>query len=317
MPRPWGAGVAFVTGAGGFVGRHVVSALAGAGWRTAAFGPRTPPRDDGLGLLGASAWFTGPVSRTGLAAAAEAMGPPALAFHAAGGASVGASLADPDADFAKTVGSLREMLAFLADAAADAKLVYPSSAAVYGSGAAGPIPETAALAPISPYGEHKLEAERLIAEAELDAVIIRFFSVYGPGLRKQLPWELAGRLAGPEPVIQLQGTGEEARDFLHVDDAVRLVGLAAGLPRAEAPVILNGGTGEAVTVRRMAETLRLAMGSAKPVGFSGQARAGDPASLVADIGRARALGFEPRVALDEGLAGFAAWARGALDKTPA
>ncbi len=300
-------GVAFVTGAGGFLGGAVAEGLRRAGWRVVGLGHPTRHSGDSAG----TPFVDGDIDRASLTRALAPFGAPQLVFHAAGGASVGASINDPAQDRDRTIGSLAPVLDFLQSEAPDARLIYPSSAAVYGDAGDGPIGEGAAPAPASPYGRHKLEAERLIlaehAERGLDAVIVRFFSAYGPGLRKQLLWELAGRLAAGPAAVDLGGTGEEARDFLFVDDAVELVlRLAAS---EQAPLIVNGGAGEAVTVRRMAETVRDAMGSAASIRFSGKAREGDPRSLVADPGLSAALGFRPAVSLAEGVQRFARWVR--------
>jgi len=273
---------ALVTGAGGFLGGALARSLAQDGWDVAAL------------ERGAD-----------LADAVDTLGPPELVFHAAGGASVGASLADPAADRANTVGTLRALLELLQAKAPRARLVYPSSAAVYGDAGPGPISETAALVPVSPYGLHKAEAEALVAGSGLDAVIIRYFSIYGPGLRKQLIWELMNRLAAGPAEVVLGGSGEERRDFLHVDEAVALARLAGELEPRDRPLVLNGGCGEGRTIREVAETLAKAMGSDAAIRFSGQVRAGDPRSLVADMSLARALGFAPHIPLAEGLARLA------------
>ncbi len=305
IPPPRGSGAAYVTGAAGFVGGAVAAAFAKAGWRVAGF-DQSPRAGDGF-----AHWSTGDVGLAALARAAAEIGAPELLFHAAGGSSVGASVADPAGDFARTVGSLRETLAFLKAQAPRARLIYPSSAAVYGAASHGPLPEASLLDPISPYGVHKLLAEVEIADAAagfgLRAVILRFFSLYGPGLKKQLLWDLARRLQARPARLELSGAGEEQRDFLFVDDAVRLVGLAAGLNLDGAPLVLNGGRGEPVSVRQAAQALARALGSDAAIGFSGETRPGDPAALVADISRARAMGFKPQVAFEEGAGLFARW----------
>lgn len=296
-----GSGVVFVTGAAGFLGGAVAAAFVRAGWRVAGF-------DLAAGWAGGCAhWVTGGLQRDSLARAAEEIGAPELVFHAAGGSSVGASVADAEGDFARTVLSLRETLGFLQQAAPQARLVYPSSAAVYGAASSAPLPESAPLKPISPYGRHKLQAEAEIAASGLEAVILRFFSLYGPGLRKQLLWDLARRLATGPSELELSGTGEETRDFLYIDDAVRLVGLAASLEVAKSPLFLNGGRGEPITVRRAAEALARALGRHAAIGFSGETRAGDPAALVADVSMARSLGFLPESDFEAGAAAFARW----------
>ena len=311
IPPPRGTGVAFVTGAGGFIGSAAVSAFRRAGWRVAGLGHARRWSDAGLDLDPPDLWVEGDIARGGLAQAAASVGRPELVFHAAGGSSVGASMADPEADRARTVGSLRETLAFLESGAPQARLIYPSSAAIYGEAASGPIPETRPPSPVSPYGRHRALAELLIEQATarfgLQAVVIRFFSVYGPGLRKQLLWELAGRLAASPPELELAGRGDEARDFIFIDDAIRLIGLAAGLDRLDSPLILNGGSGRAASVREAAERLCAAMERHSRVVFNGQVRAGDPRSLVADISRAGALGFRPAVPLEAGMARLARW----------
>ena len=300
-PRPYGSGVAFVTGAAGFLGGAVAAAWVRAGWKVAGF-------DTTPGWAGGCAhWIAGEVHRDSLAQAASEVGAPEVVFHAAGGSSVGASVADPDGDFARTVLSVRETLAFLKAGAPGARLIYPSSAAVYGAASAGKLSETARLAPISPYGRHKLKAETEITDAGHEAAILRFFSLYGPGLRKQLLWDLARRLRTQPAQLELSGTGEELRDFLFIDDAVRLVGLAAGLDLAHGPLILNGGRGAAVSVRHVAGTLAWALGSDTAIGFSGETRAGDPKALVADASRAEGLGFSPKVTFEEGAKRFARW----------
>ena len=310
FPEPRGTGVAFVTGAGGFLGGATAAALVGAGWRVAAFGPRRRFAEDHPDQA-PEAWSEDAIDRAALMAAADDLGAPEIIFHAAGGASVAASVDDPERDFRRTVESLGETLAFMLDGAPDARLVYPSSAAVYGADKPGPIAETAPPDPISPYGRHKSMAEALIGEVHaqfgLDAVIIRFFSVYGPGLRKQLLWELAGRLRDAPASLELSGSGDEARDFLFIDDAVRLIGLMAARPPSRAPFEVNGGTGRAVMVREAAEGLCAALGSGTTIRFNGDVRAGDPRSLVADPALAAELGFAPEVTFEEGLERFAKW----------
>ena len=307
LPPPSGSGVAFVTGGFGFLGAAAATALKTAGWRVAAIGhPPHPPPGPRV-----DASFAGEVGEPAFAHMMERIGVPDLVFHAAGGASVGASLANAGRDRSRTVDSLRRTLEFLSTRAPQARLIYPSSAAVYGSAHDGPIPETAPLAPISPYGVHKAQAEALIAEAAaefgLRAVILRFFSIYGPGLRKQLLWELSNRLAAAPAQVELAGAGAERRDFLYIDDALALIGLAAGLPPGREPLVLNGGSGQPASVREIAEGLAAAMGGRSRIVFGGQVREGDPKSLVADISRAEALGFAPAVPLQTGLERVARW----------
>jgi UDP-glucose 4-epimerase len=304
--------VAFVTGAAGFIGRQSVNALKRGGWRVVGLS-RVQPGDEALDLVGPDVWITGKVSRLGLKQAQARFGHPEVLIHAAGGASVRASLDDPLEDFDRTVGSMREVLAFLRTDSPAARLIFLSSAAVYGAANAGRIREDAALRPISPYGLHKRLAEDLAfgwaSQFGLDVAVVRLFSVYGPGIRKQLLWDIAQRLCVQPRAIELFGAGDELRDFLYIDDAVRLIGRLAGMERADQPLLLNGGSGEPSSVSAVAQHLCNALGVDTRVSFNGAVRAGDPRSLVADTTTAQALGFVPQVGLAEGLARFAAWTR--------
>jgi UDP-glucose 4-epimerase len=135
--------------------------------------------------------------------------------------------------------------------------------------------------------------------------IVRFFSVYGCGLRKQLLWDACCKFANYDTVFM--GTGEEVRDWLHVEDAANLLLAATEHASAECPTV-NGGSGEGVTVRDV--LLHLA-GSLPQRGliptFSGSQRTGDPSRYVADIERSKAWGWQPKRFWIEGVAEYAAW----------
>jgi UDP-glucose 4-epimerase len=195
------------------------------------------------------------------------------------------------------------------------RLVVVSSAAVHGGGHDGRIAETAPLRPFSPYGYHKLMMEQLCRSYGenygLPCVALRLFSVYGPGLRKQLLWELCQRMAGTPSALELSGTGLELRDWMHIDDVVRVIDATSGLAAAAVPTF-NVGTGTATPVRDIARIAINAYGESsagRELRFNGSKRAGDPFSLVADPARLQALGFEFRVPLHEGIAGYVNWFR--------
>jgi len=298
-----------VTGAQGFIGRHLVGALAADGMRVAGLGRgEAPSASGGNGL---SVWISGDVTVDNLALAARQAGPFDVVYHLAGGSSVGRSLTHSFDDFANTVDATARLLDWLCSEMSGAALVVASSAAVYGSAAPGPIGEQAPLLPQSPYGVHKVMMEQLVASraalCNLPSAIVRLFSVYGPQLRKQLLWDLCSRWEAGSSVM-LGGTGAELRDWLHVHDAVRLLRLAAGAASKSAPVI-NGGTGRGTSVSTIAATARAAWGDDRLTGFSGVARSGDPPSLIANVGRAQALGFEPRIDVSAGVAEYVHWFR--------
>jgi UDP-glucose 4-epimerase len=301
--------VAWITGAHGFLGRHVAKCFAENNYSVAGLDlePWSPKE---AGQWGLEVWAQGDVAGEYLDALMDRTGPPKVVFHAAGSGSVGHSFYHPLEDFERNVSSTARLLEFLRQRAPEAYFILPSSAAVYGVQPPGPISEEVASSPASPYGIHKLMAELLCSSTVdhfgLPCAVIRYFSLYGPELRKQLLWDLAGRvMAQPHEVI-LFGTGDETRDMLYVEDAARLVFLLA---QRQQPglTLVNGGTGVASSVREIASTLLEQMEKNVKLHFSQEVRSGDPAHYQADIAKARGLGFEPRWSLQEGLAAYADW----------
>lgn len=303
--------LAWVTGAAGFIGRHLVRHLAGSRTRVAGLdlaGATVAGLDDSV-----AAWREGALSQGGLAALADRTGLPTTIYHLAGGSSVGASLADPHGDFTATVGGTAMLLDWLRSAAPATRLVVVSSAAVYGDLHAGPIAEDAATAPFSPYGAHKFAMEATCrgwaGSFGLDIVAVRLFSVYGPGLAKQLLWDLCGKLAAGADGVTLGGTGEELRDWTHVDDVVRALVAAAPLASPRMPVV-NAGSGRAGSVRTIAEAVTHAFDRDPAcLAFSGVSRPGDPFSLVAASGSLDDAGFGWTVNVEAGIADYVRWYR--------
>jgi nucleoside-diphosphate-sugar epimerase len=102
----------------------------------------------------------------------------------------------------------------------------------------------------------------------------------------------------------------ETRDFLHVEDAARLIFLAGTTVEAGQSRIFNGASGRAVSVKELVELLLQQAGIAAELQFNGKQRVGDPRHLTADVSRAQVeLGFGPRVTLLDGLSRYASWFR--------
>lgn len=299
-----------VTGGLGFIGRYVCHHFGLQGHRVIGVGHGTASEVE-VREIGLSRWQSGDVLRPVLEALAE---PVDLIIHCAGTSLVAASFGDPDAESRKSVGAAVEVMEFARHQKVRPRIVVLSSAAVYGTVTQLPIGEDAPLHPISPYGKSKLAIEQLCQkygrDHGLEIAIVRLFSVYGCGLRKQLFWDACQKFARGDG--RFGGTGDELRDWLHVHDAVRLIDAAMNHASAAVPIV-NGGTGLSIKVRDALTSLReLWPAPAPEITFSGGARLGDPLGYEADISRARSLGWAPTKDLDRGLADYVLWARGVL-----
>jgi len=237
-------------------------------------------------------------------------GAPDFVYHLAGGSSVGAAIASPHEDFARTVATTAELLDWIRLESPATRLIAVSSAAVYGAGHQSSIAEDQARVPFSPYGYHKLMMEQLCrsyaATYGARVAVARLFSVYGSFLQKQLLWDLCTKLASGVSTVELGGTGEELRDWTDVRDVVRALSLVKDLASDAAPVV-NAGTGRASSVREVASMVTDAWPTVANTIFSGKSRAGDPFSLVADGSRLQALGFEWAVPVETGICDYVAW----------
>ena len=276
---------AWITGGRGFIGRHLARELSGRGRTVHALGHGAWLEDERQ-ACGVSGWLNASVTAASLDALGARFGVPGVVYHLAGGASVGASLAAPREDFSRTVEATSELVEWIRTRAPEVPVVAVSSAAVYGDAWSTPIPVTAAPSPHSPYGAHKTAMESLLVgharSFGLRVAIVRLFSVYGPGLEKQLIWDLCCRLAAGGDTLSLGGCGDEQRDFLYVADAVSMLAAAESAANRE-PAIFNGGTGRACTVRELAETLTRLWPARVALQFDGVRRPGDPRNLVADM----------------------------------
>lgn len=299
---------AIVTGAFGFLGRHVAKQLAVAGWKVNGIGHGYWKRDE-YKRWGITEWNDSDITIDALIRFAEQ---PDAILHCAGSGSVGFSLNHPYQDFQRTVATTLAVLEFGRVHAPDARIVYPSSAGVYGHVQKLPILETDPLCPTSPYGVHKRMAEELCSSYarhfDLQTSIVRLFSVYGIGLRKQLLWDAAQKITRGEN--EFFGTGEEVRDWLHVDDAAKLLIKAIEHASHKCPVV-NGGAGTGTSVREALSCLFESFNGGKPV-FTGMSRAGDPPGYVADISSALAWDWQPTIAFKDGLRDYAEWFKSEL-----
>lgn len=306
-----------VTGGAGFIGSHITEALLAKGEGVRVFDNLSTGSLTNLPACpGALSFVKGDIRDQG--ALREAMRGVEVVYHEAAIASVQASIVDPALTLDVNVTGTQNVLLAARDAGVR-RVVFASSASVYGDVAKLPVREDAPPHPLSPYAAHKLMGERLCALFTdlygLETVCLRYFNVFGP--RQSPASEYSGvisrfliALARGEQVT-IFGDGEQTRDFVAAMDIACANALAADAPTANGHAF-NVGSG----VRTSLNTLLAIAGAALGVGCAPQhaeARTGDIRHSVADISLARSLlGYIPQTTLRDGLRLTAGALRGGL-----
>jgi UDP-glucose 4-epimerase len=295
-----------ITGGFGFLGRAIARKFKELDYRVIGIGRGHWAPEEWLNR-GFDVWLNAGVTLSSLMTIKERFD---LIVHCAGNGSVGYSITNPLQDFSKTVQSTADLLEYVRLTRSEALIIYPSSAGVYGAKPDAPIRENDELNPISPYGVHKRVAEELLASYSRSygakVAVIRFFSIYGPGLTKQLLWDASAKLrsAGDAPAI-FWGTGEETRDWIFSEDAAELV---VAVSKGEHTfTILNGASGIRTTVRQTLRELCSALNSNVEFGFNDVVRAGDPRYYHADVSKSAEFGWKPRFSLSDGVGRYVRW----------
>ena len=230
-------------------------------------------------------------------------------INCSGSASVPDSLIHPLRDFYLNTVNVFKLLEAIRKYSPKCKFLNISSAAVYGNPVVMPITENADLRPLSPYGQHKLQAENICMEFhlfhQLKTCSVRIFSAYGRDLKKQVFWDIAQKSIKSKKMT-LFGTGEESRDFIHVDDIV--YGIECILKKGEYDgAVYNLANSIEVTIADAAAELLNSLGWQGELTFTGQSRKGDPLKWRADITRLKALGYEQKISISEGLKDYVKW----------
>ena len=192
------------------------------------------------------------------------------------------------------------------------RVVFASSAAVYGSPSTFPVTEDVDVVPISPYGASKAASELYCGSFEenhgIETISLRYFNIYGP---RQASTQYSGvisvfarRLLRRLP-LRIFGDGSQSRDFIYVADAVEAT--VAALEKPLLNRVFNIATGRETTILKLAEKMREIAGVSSHLRFE-PARKGDIKRSVADISRARSeLNFFPRSSLHDGLTTTIQW----------
>jgi UDP-glucose 4-epimerase len=292
-----------VTGGAGFIGSHLVESLVKKGYGVRVLDNLTTGKKQNLtGVSGELELMVGDMrDRQAVDRAVEGVD---VVVHLAALIDVHESVATPllyhEVNCTGTLNLLEAAKGKVG------KLVYASTAAVYGNPMKLPIGEGHPLNPVSPYAASKLSAENYclayLNSYGLKVTVLRLFNVYGPGQSSKgysgVITKFMERIKGNRPPV-IFGDGKQTRDFVYVDDVVRFI--AQALER-DAVGTYNVGTGRSVSIAYLAELLLELMNRKNLEVIFGDPRSEDVLHSVADMSRSlKALGLESGISLQEGL----------------
>jgi UDP-glucose 4-epimerase len=303
-----------VTGGAGFIGSNLVSMLRHRGHAVSVLDDLSSGHRANLDAFKDVRFVEGDVRNP--AALDEAMAGAEVVFHLAASVGNTRSIEHPLLDSGINVmGTLQVLEA--ARRHGVRKVVFSSSAGIFGELKTLPIAEDHPVEPDTPYGASKLGAEKLcLAYAKLyplECVCLRYFNVYGVNQRYDAYGNVipifAHRVLHGRPMV-IYGDGEQTRDFVNVRDVAE-ANYRAGSSRGVSGAF-NIASGTRITINALAALIASSAGVPVAVEHAA-ARPGDVRHSLADISSARTLiGYEPGVALESGLPEYMRWARTAL-----
>ena len=306
-----------ITGGAGFIGAHIARRFLDEGWRVGIlddfndFYDSSIKEANGANLGGDVELFRTDIRDAGGVEQAMSAGWDTVA-HLAARAGVRPSIANPRLYVETNVTGTFNVLE-AARSAGVGRFLFASSSSVYGAEAQVPFCEAAALTrTLSPYAATKIAGEQLASTYAhlhgMRVVVLRFFTVYGPGQRPDLAIHKFTRALFEGVPIDQYGEGQTRRDYTYVDDIVQGVYAAAGY---EGPAydVFNLGGSQTVSLQELIEKLEATTGR-KAIIQRWPEQPGDMPATWADISKAhKLLGYSPDTALDEGLAKFVDWYR--------
>ena len=294
------------TGGAGFIGMHVLPMLLERGYRVRILDSMTyrANRDQVEAMLGDDVELVENDVRYG-GAVQRAMKGCDYAIHFAT-VSINKSVADPDESVDINMRGNHNVIAAAAEQGVK-RLVFASSASVYGDPPSLPMAEDGPIDPLTPYCIGKYTGELLCGfyerQKDLSWIALRFFNVYGPGQKTSAYYtsvinHFVNRIAAGEPPV-IDGKGDQSMDFVHVHDVASSA--VAALEADRSNMAINVGTGIQTSVADLADILIKAVGADVEPIFN--PRDVLVSRRAADISRAReVLGWNPTVAVEDGMA---------------
>jgi UDP-glucose 4-epimerase len=308
---------ALVTGAGGFVGRHLTARLVADGWRTVATDvARQPAPPSTTPTQGAIDQRTLDIRDAEAVAALIDEARPDVVFHLAAQASVTQSMEEPLEDVAINV--LGTMNVARASIGAEVRRIvyFSTGGALYGEPGDQPVDEEQLPQPTSVYGASKVAAElylaALTAESGTTVSVLRPGNIYGPAQDHTRAYGVVGIFAGRMlrgESVTIFGDGDESRDYVYVDDIVSAaLAAASGEP---ATCLVSSGVG--TTTRHIFDLVATETGYTQEPRYE-PARPGEIRGITLSPRRAKERwDWTPRISIEEGVRRSVAWYRAHLE----
>jgi nucleoside-diphosphate-sugar epimerase len=187
------------------------------------------------------------------------------------------------------------------------KFFFISSAAVYGNNKRL-LNEKSTLKPVSDYGKIKVKCEKLCKKKstflDFKFIIVRLFSVYGEGLKKQIFWDTCKKFK--DKLFIFQGTGNEQRDYIHIDDVVSCLIFLKNKSYKKNFNVFNVGSGKKYVIKKVLDKLRIIF-NVKKIKFSNKKKLYNPDKLLVNIKKIKNLGWKPKKNFDYQLKKYVEW----------
>lgn len=226
-----------------------------------------------------------------------------IIIYSAGSSSVPESILNPKKDYKKNIGSTEALIKFIKIKKIKPKIVFVSSSAVFGNKIREKL-----MQPISPYGRNKLKSEQLLIKYakknNLKLIIIRFFSLYGEGLKKQLLWDVLCKIKKNN--FSFYGTGLEVRSWMHAEDAVKVINNALLFSKKNIQIINAPGKAVMTNKEIINKIYKNCHIRTKPI-FNKIKRTGDPKILAFNHKDLKKIKMKESINLSFGLKNYIKW----------
>lgn len=230
---------------------------------------------------------------------------PDVIIHCAGSGSVSKSFENKKLDYEKNINTTKEIIKFIKYLKKKPKIVMFSSAAVYGNSCHK---NKKKLIPISPYGKNKLLAENILQESSkkinFKLTILRFYSIYGKGLKKQLIWDACKKIKYNKN--NFFGCGNEIRSWINIKDVVSFTEFLIK-KNIKKNNVLDVSGNDIVENKILLSKLFILFKFNKNPNFNNQHKIGDPVKQIFNNTKLKNFGWNPKVNLSQGLKEYIIW----------